>query len=115
MLLPVAQFLSSEPYDLLICGHAHQAGRVALPGGTYVNTGSWTYDDATYVMLADSEARVYDWRSGRAIEDEDYRGVLGPYHDRSFFEWWESFYRGWWRYDVAAMDRAARGEPFAAS
>jgi len=111
MLGPVAEFLSSGPYELLICGHAHQAGRIAMPRGTYVNTGSWTYDDATYVTLVGGEARVRDWRSGRSIEDEEYRGILGPYRDRSFFEWWESFYRGWLRYDVAAMQRAARGEP----
>jgi UDP-2,3-diacylglucosamine pyrophosphatase LpxH len=111
LLRPADDFLAASSCETLICGHAHQAGRVSLPHGTYVNTGSWTYDDTTYAVCEGGEVQVLDWRTGRAIEDEEYRGILGPYRDRSFFDWWEAFYDGWWRYDVPAMERAVRGEP----
>ncbi|MFC1706027.1 hypothetical protein ACFL59_04285 [Planctomycetota bacterium] len=35
------------------------------------------------------------------------RVILGPHRKRTFFDWWRAFYRGWFRYDVPAMNRAA--------
>lgn len=59
LLQPARDLLAEDCIDTLICGHSHQPGMVRFPGGLYVNAGSWTYGDATYV--------VYDGRvSGRA-------------------------------------------------
>ena len=50
---------------------------------------------------------VRRWPGGEEIRDEEYRGILGPDRDKSFFDWWQAHYRGWFRYDVQAMERAA--------
>lgn len=101
--------LAEAAHDVVVFGHSHQAGRVALPGGTYVNTGTWTFDEATYAMITPDGVEVRTFPEGRLVEDEEYRGVLGPHADRSFFDWWERHYCGLLRYDVDAMHRAARG------
>jgi len=103
--------LRGSAYDVLVCGHTHQPGQVRLSSGTYVNTGSWTFGETTYVDYAGGEFNVRRWPEAGALADEEYRGVLGPHSDKSFFEWWEAFYLGWLRYDVEAMDRAALGDP----
>jgi UDP-2,3-diacylglucosamine pyrophosphatase LpxH len=110
LLRPAAALLAEGDLDALVCGHSHQAGQLALGGATYVNTGSWTYGDASYCVYRGGGFEVRDWLGGRRIADEEYRGILGAQSDRSFFDWWGEFYRGWLRYDVPAMDRAARGE-----
>lgn len=48
----------------VIYGHCHHASREDLPGGVYLNTGSWALD-RTYVTVRDGEARLERWeRSG---------------------------------------------------
>jgi hypothetical protein len=102
--------LAAPELHTLICGHSHTAGRIEFEGGSYLNTGSWTHGDASFVRYADGRFSTIDWCTGRPIGDEEYRGVLGPHRDKSFFEWWDAFYRGWLRYDVAAMNRAATAQ-----
>jgi len=109
LLEPARQRLRDTSIETLIWGHAHQAGLLEFDGGTYVNTGSWTYDDTSYVVLDHGRASVHDWRNSATIDDGEYRGVLGPQGDMSFFDWWERYYLGWFRYDVAAMERDAHG------
>ncbi len=109
-LLRAAETVLGNPdVDVLVCGHSHQPGRLELPGGTYVNTGSWTFDDATFARYDDGRFVVQQYPDGRELTDEEYLGVLGPHRDKSFFDWWEAFYRGWLRYDVPEMQRAAMG------
>jgi UDP-2,3-diacylglucosamine pyrophosphatase LpxH len=97
-------FLGSSAAQTLVCGHSHQPGVVSLDGGTYVNTGSWTYEEATYAIYEDGRFTVRDFIEERTITDEEYRAVLGQHRDKSFFDWWESFYLGWLRYDVEGME-----------
>jgi len=110
LLEPAAGVLAGSGCGVLVWGHAHQAGRVVMPGGVYANTGSWTYADSTYAVIRDGDVTVREWPSQREIGDEEYRGALDRGDDRSFFDWWARFYRGWFRYDVDAMHRAARGD-----
>jgi UDP-2,3-diacylglucosamine pyrophosphatase LpxH len=96
-------FLRTTEARTLVCGHSHQPGVVELDGGTYVNTGSWTYEEATHASYEDGRFVVRDWPSGRTIADEEYRAVLGQHGGKSFFDWWEKFYLGWFRYDLEGM------------
>lgn len=103
-LLGAAQsVLESRGARVLVCGHSHQAGQVELAGGTYVNTGHWTFDEATWASYRDGEFTVRRWPDRAVVRDEEYRGVLGPHRGKSFFDWWAAYYRGWFRYDVDAM------------
>jgi UDP-2,3-diacylglucosamine pyrophosphatase LpxH len=110
-LLAAADALLAEDdgVDVLVCGHSHQPGKVALSGGTYVNTGSWAFDDSTYAVCDDAGLEVRQWPDGAPIGDDAYRGVLGRRRDRPFFEWWAAYYRGWLCYDVEAMRRDCGG------
>jgi UDP-2,3-diacylglucosamine pyrophosphatase LpxH len=92
--------LGAAAVDVLVCGHSHQPGVVAVPGGTYVNTGSWTFEDSTYAICDHGRIEVRRWPDGVAIGDEEYRGILGPHADKTFFDWWAAHYRGYLRYDV---------------
>ncbi len=94
--------IAAADVDVLVCGHSHQPGIVDVPGGTYVNTGSWTFEDATYATCEAGRIEVRRWPDRAAIRDEEYRGILGPDADKSFFDWWAAHYRGFLRYDVAA-------------
>lgn len=106
LLEAAAAYLSTtEEVDTLVCGHSHQPGKLALPGGTYVNTGSWTFDDSTFVVYEDGNVEARRWPDESTFTDERYRGVLGRRRDRPFFEWWEAYYEGWLSYDVEAMRR----------
>lgn len=106
----ISDALASASFDTLICGHSHQAGKAYLPGGLYVNSGSWTFDEAVYVDVNHGAVEVKAWPTHRLIGDEQYRGALGPHRHKSFFEWWDAFYLGWLRYDVESMYRAIEGE-----
>ena len=103
--------LASGDLDAIVFGHSHQAGKVALPGGTYANTGSWTFDDATYARIEHGDVEVLSYPDRARLDDREYRGVLGQHAGKSFFDWWQTYYRGFLRYDVEAMRRHAEGEP----
>lgn len=101
------RILEARDVDVLVCGHSHQPGKVALGGGTYVNSGSWTFDESTYVSCELEAIEVRSWPDGRTLADEEYRGFVGPHRDKSFFDWWAAYYKGFFRYDVEAMARDA--------
>ncbi len=42
-----------EKYQLVVMGHSHSPARVDLPGGTYVNLGTWL-NDRSYLVLDDA-------------------------------------------------------------
>ncbi len=109
LLAAVPAELAAAPYHTLVCGHSHEAALIRFREGTYVNTGSWTYGDATYAVCDHGTLEVRRYPNGERITDEEVRGVLGPHRDSTFFDWWAAYYRGWFRYDVDAMHRAARG------
>ena len=92
--------IAAAAVDVLVCGHSHQPGVVAVPGGTYVNTGSWAFEDSTYAIYEEGQIGVRRWPEQAAIYDEEYRGILGPDAGKSFFDWWDAHYRGFLRYDV---------------
>ncbi len=97
--------LSGSEYDILVCGHSHQPGRVRFDGGEYINTGSWAFEQKSYVLYEDGHFRVHQFGEARELGGEEYHGILGPHRDKSFFDWWDEFYRGFLRYDVDAMVR----------
>jgi len=92
--------IAAADVDMLVCGHSHQPGIVAVTGGTYVNTGSWTFEESTYALYEHGRFVVRRWPDQSAIGDEEYRGILGADADKSFFDWWAAHYRGYLRYDV---------------
>ena len=111
-LLRAAEYvLSGSDVDVLVCGHSHQPGRVRFDAGEYVNTGSWAFDQATYALYEDGRFSVRQFGENRVFEREEYHGVLGPHRDKSFFDWWDTFYRGWFRYDVDLMHAVCGVEP----
>jgi hypothetical protein len=59
-----------------------------------------TYEDSTYAYYDGESFTVHEHVGDRTIGDEEYRGVLGPHRDKSFFDWWDAHYRGWLRYEV---------------
>jgi hypothetical protein len=83
---------------------------VRFPVGLHINAGSWTYGDATYVVYDDEAFSVRSWPDGKTFGDEQYRGILGANSSKSFFDWWNAFYRGWFRYDIDGMNKAVMGE-----
>lgn len=100
--------LAAGDVDALVFGHSHQPGKVALARGTYVNSGSWTFDESTYVTCEDGAIEVRRWPDRSTIGDDEYHGFLGPNRDRTFTDWWRRYYRGYLRYDVDGMIRDAR-------
>ncbi len=103
------KLLAVGDIDTLVCGHSHQPGTVAIAGGTYVNTGSWTFEDSTYAAYEDGRFEVRRYPERSVIADEEYRSILGPNRGKSFFDWWDAYYRGFLRYDVDAMWRDCGG------
>jgi UDP-2,3-diacylglucosamine pyrophosphatase LpxH len=100
LLRAAPEALAAAGVRTLVCGHSHQPGVVALPGGTYVNTGSWTFDDSTYALVEHGRIAVRRWPDRSLVGDEEYRGILGADANKSFFDWWAAHYRGYLRYDV---------------
>lgn len=92
----VQKRLPQVSYRTLVCGHTHQPGVVAMPGGkTYVNTGSWTRDMSTYVLWDGNEFSCWDWRTKARIRDELYRPLITGEAPVPLRTWWRQHYRGW--------------------
>jgi UDP-2,3-diacylglucosamine pyrophosphatase LpxH len=51
----------------VFCGHTHEAVNLTRDGVEYYNTGSWTQDSATYVIIEQQGVRVCEYRE--ASED----------------------------------------------
>lgn len=70
-----AMLLGSGYADVAVFGHCHQPERTELPGGVYVNTGSWALS-RSYALLDADGIRLLRWnadaatRPGRAAGDE---------------------------------------------
>ncbi|MCA9669296.1 MAG: metallophosphoesterase family protein [Myxococcales bacterium] len=90
----------------LVVGHSHQPGVVPRHSGhTYVNSGSWCLGDASFVRLRDGEARVFDALSGEEYGDERYRALHAAVELPDMAGWFRRYYRGFFRYDLAAIER----------
>jgi UDP-2,3-diacylglucosamine pyrophosphatase LpxH len=48
-------------FDLIVCGHTHEAHRSDSDGVTYLNTGCWVGADCTYITMTDTELEMHDW------------------------------------------------------
>lgn len=59
-------------------------------------------------MYRDGAFEVPSFPERRVLGDPQYREILGPHRDKSFFDWWDGYHLGWLRYDVAAMRRDVR-------
>ncbi len=95
--------LTSGPYRYLVTGHSHLPGKIALaPDRTYVNTGSWTFNSATYAVWDGRSFTVRDWLSGREYGDRAYRALADRrWRYLTFMDWWREQYLGWFRFRVA--------------
>ena len=100
MVQPIRDWLPSQPYRTLICGHSHLPGVVDLDGGKrYANTGSWTFTHCHVMRLEGGEVQVTDYRSGKRYTDRLYRPILdGAFDHLRFEDWWEDNYMGLLRY-----------------
>ena len=95
---PVARHLAEAPIGALICGHTHLPGVVDLPGGTYVNAGSWAFGQSCYAHWDGAAFTTHDCGTGAAVSDEAYEWMLAGRDPGDFFDWWRAHYRGWFRY-----------------
>jgi UDP-2,3-diacylglucosamine pyrophosphatase LpxH len=92
---------------MVVCGHSHMPANVAVDGVQYVNSGSWTFGWAQYIVLEDGKAVVRDWLSGREYGDELYQAVLsGEIEHLTFERWWRNQYLGWLRFRSGEVRRA---------
>ena len=100
LLHPAKDWLATQPYTTLICGHSHLPGVVDLGGGKrFANTGSWTFTSAHVMRLEQGEVELRDWRSGKVYGDRLYRPIVDRTFDHIRFEdWWEANYMGLLRY-----------------
>ncbi|NOY24492.1 MAG: hypothetical protein GXP62_01330 [Oligoflexia bacterium] len=92
--------LMTGTHRYLVTGHSHLPGQVDLsPDRTYVNTGSWTFNRATYAVWDGKRFTVRDWLTNREFGDRSYRALV----DRSFrhldyLDWWRAHYLGWFHF-----------------
>ncbi|MBL8617881.1 MAG: metallophosphoesterase [Deltaproteobacteria bacterium] len=109
----VSRGLPLLPYQVLITGHSHLPGVVALPTGQrYVNTGSWTFSSAQYALWDHGALCVRDWLTGREYTDGAYRHLAeGRAAHMNFREWWRENYLGWLRFRGGEEGRIAPVDP----
>ena len=99
MFRPVARALAGGDWEVLICGHSHMPGVVDLPGGRYVNTGSWTFNASTTLRWEAGELSLFEWMTGREHGDAAYRPLVeGALDGATFDDWWADNYMGWLRF-----------------
>jgi UDP-2,3-diacylglucosamine pyrophosphatase LpxH len=58
-----AEALIERGFDTVVFGHTHDAERVEIAGGLYLNSGNWLRGD-TYVELCDGVAELKHWGTG---------------------------------------------------
>lgn len=101
----MAYLESGAPWHTLVLGHSHQPGVVPLGERTYVNLGSWALDQATFGRIARSEVQVLDAMSGREYREDLYRKLIVGESLPDMAGWFRRYYRGFFRYDEAAIWR----------
>jgi hypothetical protein len=99
----------SNRSPILITGHSHVPGVVAVPNTehTYINTGSWTFDSHTVLHLnrQTQQIRLFDWVEQEDINDEAYHHLQykNPWDKTliqgDFIQWWDQNYLGWFRFN----------------
>ena len=57
-----AEMLLRRGFDAVVFGHTHHAEVIALPSGTYINSGNWMRG-STYVEIDDGTAELKEWSS----------------------------------------------------
>jgi len=97
---PAKDWLQTQKYRTLICGHSHLPGVVDVGHGKrYANTGSWTFTHSHVMRLDGDDIELRDWRSGKVYDDRLYRPILdGDFDHIRFEDWWEDNYMGMLRY-----------------
>jgi UDP-2,3-diacylglucosamine pyrophosphatase LpxH len=94
----VSRRLPELSFGTLVCGHTHQPGVVSMGTKTYVNTGSWTRDMASYVLWDGATFTCSDWRTKAVVTDELYRPLISREAPLPLGKWWRKHYRGWFRF-----------------
>jgi hypothetical protein len=96
---PIVERLRTDRWPAILCGHSHVAGKVRVGDRWYVNTGSWTFGSAQYVVWDKGEFIVRDWLSGRDYGHELYLPILdGTLDEKDFWQWYRENDLGWLRY-----------------
>jgi len=114
---PAMEAVRNHPeLDLIICGHSHVPGNVPLAGdNTFVNLGSWSFGNSQYGWWDGEEFRLRDWITGRSIGAENYRPILEGWADRTYLEWFEDEYLGYFKFRCGeeALRKGVRPRPWA--
>ncbi|MCA9488647.1 MAG: metallophosphoesterase [Myxococcales bacterium] len=96
---PACQLLGDGRWDTVVCGHSHLPGVVPVNGGTYANTGSWTFGSSQYLVWDGSSFTCRDWITGTPYAGELYELLLdGVIYEKDFWQWWRENYMGLWRF-----------------
>lgn len=112
MFRSVSRALAGGSHEVLISGHSHMPGVVELPGGRYVNTGSWTFNSSTTLRWDAGELSLTEWMTGREHGDALYRSLIDKTFDHvTFDDWWADNYMGWLRFRCGE-ERGARRPPW---
>jgi UDP-2,3-diacylglucosamine hydrolase len=86
-------------YPTVVCGHSHLPGVVNVgQGKRYINLGSWSFGNSQYGIWDGQTFHLQDWISGRTIRDEQYRPIFEGKTDRTFEQWFDDQYLGYWRF-----------------
>jgi UDP-2,3-diacylglucosamine pyrophosphatase LpxH len=96
----VVEMLAAGPWKALVCGHSHLPGVVPAPGGgTYVNTGSWTFGSSHYALWDGASFTCRDWITGAKYGGELYQPLIdGVVYEKDYWQWWRENYMGFLRF-----------------
>ena len=94
-------------YPFLLTGHSHLPGQITFSNGkTYVNTGSWTYNNSQYAVWDGTKFEVKDFRTGKIYDDRMYQKLnTKEFSHLNFLKWWQENYMGWLRFRNAEERR----------
>ncbi len=103
---PALKFGADSGARAVVCGHSHMPGNFVRDGVRYVNTGSWTFQQAQVTRIENGEFQVQDRLSKRVYTDALYHTVLsGDLHGLNFERWWRNQYLGWLRFRKGELHR----------
>lgn len=77
---------------VLVCGHSHVPGDICWGEKRYINVGSWAMRNSQYAYWDGHDFAVRDWLSGRQIQDEYFRPLLGL-REPDYVEWFNRYHR----------------------